>query len=206
MSKMTTSHSTARPTTHDNTSTLHRRHALRALAGAALCLLAAMAAAQAPAQAPAEQRELLPFPFSAEQIRDAWKPGLVYMIENKTPQGSAMQRWAVVSADDEGVEIEYANVGQDGAVMGETQVQRALWTELRDHASFPAAMSTRQDVRRQTALGEVDGYLYTVVNEGAKMTTEFFFAAEMPGAPMHMVIRKDGAEALAMRVTEVRRP
>ncbi len=200
MSKTATEPSTPTPR---NDSALRRRLGVQALVLAAMCLLTSISWAQAPT---AEQRELLPFPFSAEQIRDAWQPGLVYMIENKTPKGVARQRWTVQSADADGVDIEYADVAEDGTAMGEPRVQRALWTELRDHASFPAAFSTLQEVRQTTALGELDGYLYTVVNEAAKMTTEFFFAASMPGAPMYMVIHQDGVEALAMRVTEVRRP
>ena len=97
-----------------------------------------------------------------------------------------MERWTVVSADDEGVEIEYATIADDGSVEGDPSIARSSWVELRDHASFPATHSTRDWVSRETALGDFEGWLYRVAEPGAAVVNEFFFVPELPGAPVQM--------------------
>jgi hypothetical protein len=77
---------------------------------------------------------------------------------------------------------------------------------LQDHGAFPAVSSTRREERRQTALGEVDGWLYTVADAVAKTRTELFFANSLPGAPQTMVMHRDGVEVMTLRVTDVQKP
>ena len=127
-------------------------------------------------------------PFSAEEIRDEWVPGFRLLMRRTFPEGTRVERWTVISADDEGVEIEYATIADDGSVEGEPSVTRSEWTELRDHAALPAAHSTREWVSRETALGDFDGWLYRVAEPGAAVVNEFFFVPELPGAPVQMRI------------------
>ena len=132
-------------------------------------------------------------PYTAEQIRDAWVPGLSLKMVNETQYGKQYQRWTVVSADDEGADVEYAEIDAQDNRMGEPQVRRSLWVELRDHARFPADVCTRTEVTRQTALGELTGWSYVLSDEANDVVTEFFFAHSLPGAPVHMVVTRAGA-------------
>ena len=127
-------------------------------------------------------------PFSAGEIRDEWVPGFRLLMRRTFPEETRIERWTVVSADRDGVEIEYASIADDGSVEGEPTIARSEWVELRDHAAFPAAHSTREWVSRSTALGDFEGWLYRVADPGAAVVNEFFFVPELPGAPVQMRI------------------
>ncbi len=107
-------------------------------------------------------------------------------MRRTSSEGTQVERWTVVSADDEGAEIEFATIASDGSVEGESSIVRSGWTELRDHASFPAAHSTREWVSRSTALGDFEGWLYRVAEPDSAVINEFFFVPTLPGAPVHM--------------------
>ncbi len=142
---------------------------------------AVVGAAEEPAEAAILER-----PFTAEQIRDEWVAGFSLVMRRSTPGEARLERWTVLAADAEGAEIEFAAIGEDGAVSGEPVVQRSTWLELRDHASFPAASATREWTRRDTAFGALEGWLYRVPEEGSEAVSEFFFVPGLPGAPVQM--------------------
>ncbi len=145
--------------------------------------------APSPAVEPAAgEPKILVQPFTADEIRDEWTPGLQLTIRRSFPGDTRIERWTVLAADDDGAEIEYATIADDGAVIGEPSVARSGWVELRDHASFPAAHSTREWTRRSTALGEHEGWLYRVADPEAATVQEFFFVPTLPGAPVQMRI------------------
>jgi hypothetical protein len=141
---------------------------------------------QAPVDLDPEDSTILMRPFTAEEIRDEWVPGLRLLMRHSFPEETRIERWTVVAADDEGVEIEKATIADDGSVVGEPSVVRSTWVELRDHASFPAAHSTREWVSRSTMLGDFEGWLYRVANPDAAVVNEFFFVPSMPGAPVQV--------------------
>ena len=153
-----------------------------------------------------EDPAILRRPFTADQIRDKWVVGLTLKIRFGSPQAESIQRWTVISADAEGADIEYANLDGEGQVMGEVRVERSTWVELRDHATFPAVGSSREQVTRETALGELIGWLYTVSNSENGTVSEFFFVEEFPGAPVTMRVL-DGEDVVSeMEQLERRRP
>ena len=145
-------------------------------------------------------------PFSADEIRDEWIPGFRLLMRRSFPEQTLIERWTVVSADDEGVEIEYATILNDGSVEGKPTIARSGWVELRDHAAFPAAHSTRVWVSRSTALGDFEGWLYRVAEPGAAVVIEFFFVPELPGAPLHMRTLEGDATVFELEQTARLRP
>ena len=145
------------------------------------------AASTAPAQElEPDDPSLVRRPFTADEIRDEWVEGFRLLIRRTTPEGASVERWTVLSADDEGAEIEYATLDEDNNV-SESAVRRATWVELRDHAGFPAATATREWVTRSTGLGTYDGWLYRVAGDGGAVE-EYFFVPSLPGAPVQMKI------------------
>jgi hypothetical protein len=130
--------------------------------------------------------ELLPHPFTPEQIRDEWIVGFRLTLRRGIDGTRSLERWTVVAADERDVEIEFAQLDPAGAVIGEPNVQRISWTDLRDHASFPAHKAERESATRETSLGTLDGWLYTVREDDQGTTSEYFFAQELPGAPVQM--------------------
>jgi hypothetical protein len=145
-------------------------------------------------------------PFTAEQIRDEWVPGLRLLMRRTTPDATTVERWTVIAADDDGADIEYATIADDGTVNGEPPVEHSTWVELRDHATFPASQSTREWVARTTGLGEYEGWLYRVADDSADTVQEFFFVPELPGAPVQMRILKGGTAVFELEQTARLRP
>jgi predicted small lipoprotein YifL len=152
----------------------------------------------AAATASTAEAEVLDRPFTAEQIRNEWAEGFQVMMRRATPDSEQLERWTVIAADADGAEIEFALVGRDGSVIGAPVVQRSSWTELRDHAAFPAAAASREWVHRDTELGPLDGWLYRVSDEDPDAMTEFFFVPELPGAPVMMQVFENGQPTLTM--------
>ena len=133
--------------------------------------------------------ETLEPPFTAEQIRDEWTPGLTIVFSFVFPDRGEFQRWTVVEADDERAVIQYLPLDDRGQPIGPPEHSPSRWTELRDHALFPAADATRERVSRETVLGTFEGWLYEVRDPEKQTLSRFFFADELPGAPIWMETR-----------------
>ena len=133
-------------------------------------------------------------------------PGLRLLMRRNSPEEIRVERWTVVAADDEGADIEFATIAEDGSVVGEPSVVRSAWVELRDHASFPAAHSTREWVSRSTMLGEFEGWLYRVAEPNAATVQEYFFVPSLPGAPVQMRILEGETVVIELDQTARLRP
>lgn len=189
------------------------RHPEALLIVAALVLAGCAGAEPVPEAAEPSGQELdasdptiLRRPFTAEEIRDEWTVGLTLKIASTTLEGETVERWTVVAADDEGADIEYVMLDAEDNAIGEPRVEHAGWIELRDHASFLAASSRRKEVTRDTALGRLDGWLYTVEEANGDNVTEFFFAKSLPGAPVHVRMARGDELLMEMRQLERSRP
>lgn len=165
---------------------------------AALAVSAALAAPPEP-----QEPQHLPRPFTAEQIRDEWVEGLTLVMRSVGPQGEARQRWTVLESNDAGVLIEFAPIDAKGEAAGAARTERSTWTQLRDHATFSASSATRDTVTRKTPLGTFEGWLYVVPDPEQGTVTEFFFANDLPGAPLEMRVSREGRTL--MELTQVSR-
>jgi hypothetical protein len=146
--------------------------------------------------------EMLPTPFTAEQIRDEWVVGFNLTMLRKKHGRDVYQRWSVVDADADSLKIEYVTVDADGEPIAVPVVQGATWVGLRDHAAFPAATATREEVTRETPLGTLDGWVYTVREKPPGTVTEYFFAKQYPGAPVHTLTTREGEFVMEMSQIE----
>lgn len=138
-----------------------------------------------PAPRPSEAPpELLPRPFTAEQICAELTPGLVVTWRITTPDGVDRQRWTVVDGDGERVTIEHSALDEAGAPTGQALRKSTSCADLRDHASYPAERAVRDRLQGvETPLGALDGWLYRVREEDGTVTGSFF-ADAYPGAPI----------------------
>jgi hypothetical protein len=159
-----------------------------------------------PPEQPDAVATLLDHPFSAEQIRDEWVVGFTLKIRRWTPDAEAFEEWTVVGADSDGVDIESVVLDADGQPTTAPAVQHSTWVQLRDHASFPADRATREAVTRGTPLGELSGWLYAVDDPSGEVVTEFFFAEELPGAPVTVHVIKGGELVEVFEQVERSRP
>ncbi len=173
----------------------------RFLAPFALAACAAAALADAPPAPPAT----LPTPFSAEQIRDAWQPGM--RVEMKTVEAGAESsvRMTVVAATPESVTIRSEALDAKGAPSAPPQESTAKWGELRDHALFPADKASRERAECRSALGAMPGWRYVVAQpEGASLTMCFADAA--PGPPVEFELKRGGELLSRTEHTRYERP
>jgi hypothetical protein len=127
-------------------------------------------------------------------------------MRRRTPDEETLERWRVVSADQDGVEIEFTAVDCRGGEIGEPIIRRSAWTELRDHASYPAATATRTREGRVTKLGDLEGWLYTVEDPGQGTVSELFFADALPGAPVQMKVRQGDDVVIELEQIARQRP
>lgn len=125
-----------------------------------------------------------PRPFTPEQIRDAMPPGTVreHVIER---EGVVIgrRRWVVTAADPERAELEFEDLDADGLT---TNVERRspTWKELCAHATFPEARTRIDDVTLELPFGRLACRLYRVTDEDGETERRFWFAPEVPGAPV----------------------
>ena len=153
-----------------------------------------------------ERPGFLATPFTAEQIRGEWIEGLEVKIRRWTPEAEAYELWTVTGADAEGTEIMSTLLDAEGEVVRAAESHRSTWTELRDHASFSTAMASRERVRRETPLGGLDGWLYTVEDPASGAVSELFFAEELPGAPVSVHVFRGGELVEIFEQVERERP
>ena len=191
-----------------------RAIALTGLVVVALAFGCGQTQLQGPQAEPVDQDEIqvdvpadrLPTPFTAEQIRDEWIDGFQLVMRRQDADGEHLERWRVVEWDSEGVSIESVSIDGLGEPITEPTVQRTGWSELRDHASFPADRTSRNRESRQTLLGDLDGWLYTVEDSEQGTVSRFFFADRLPGAPVHFDVVRDETVLMELEQMERFRP
>ncbi len=169
----------------------------RRIVALALCALSWSAVPAVVAAGDEPAGEALPTPFTAEQIRGGFAAGQVVDVRTWSPAGEAFQRWHVLEATAEACTMESVAIDGDGRPAGEPTASTTSWTELRDHARFPADRATRERCWRETALGTLEGWRYTVEGPDGSTTT-FFFADAYPGAPVWMRTLADGEPVFLM--------
>jgi hypothetical protein len=142
-----------------------------------------------------------PTPFTADEIRAATTVGKA--IKRRVDAQGEEPCYLVsryVECDDAGAALERFRLSLDGSPLGEPQVIRATWLDLQGHASFPAADTTIESERLETAIGPLDCLRYTV-RDGS--TDEvFWFAKDLPGMPVRQLTRIDGQVVETVSVVE----
>lgn len=156
-----------------------------------------------PSEAAARALELAPPPFTAEQIRDATKPGRTYVFQLELPeQAPVKRRIRFVAADDTGCTMETAVLDASGKPQGEPRRSEITWSALVAHAAYPKAATTIEDASIEVPAGMFETLRYTVVDGG--QTTVAHFAKSLPGAPVSHRVEKDGELVSAMTLVEHR--
>lgn len=146
----------------------------------------------AEAPAPPAPPQMLPLPFTAEEIQEEWQPGLTLVQLQRTDEGEKLERWTVLSADAEGAEIEFQPLDENRQPAGEANVQKSTWKQLESHGAFPANIAQRARATRTTPLGELEGWVYSVLDPQSGAVNLLFFADGMAGAPVQMETQRDG--------------
>ena len=157
-----------------------------------------------PAEEPVVTREseeaLAPIPFTAQQIHDAMPVGREIRWSLAAEGNTSTSVWRVRGQSDTALTLE------SGVPGGPFETATTPWTELRQHAAFPAADTVRsENIRVETALGILTTTRYVVSRTNAASEAElhsFWFAADYPGPPVRHTVVRGGAVIFEMEQVE----
>lgn len=144
------------------------------------------AAAPEAAAPDAAGADVYPTPYSAEQIRDATRPGRAYTWRVEASGKAAVERTVAFTH----VDAEGAELASDGVT------KRVTWEQLRQHAAFPRALVTTREETVTVPAGTYACVVYVIAGPAAGETSTFYFAKGMPGAPVLFFTDRAGARQL----------
>lgn len=152
-----------------------------------------------PAPAPTTTGEFLPAPYTAEQIRQSWRTGLVVVWQ--VTQGDVVNRmrWRVLADDDANVTLRYCDTDEAGAAENNCSEATDTWEALRQHAVFPAAGNSVVAVELETPFGKHPAHQYTVHGDDGTIR-RFWFGVDTPGAPLLHTMEAGGVEVMRMEM------
>lgn len=148
---------------------------------------------------------MLPTPYTIEQMREGWVPGVALTFEMKAAgKPTTLHRWEVVSKPDaDQVETAFTVLAEDGeTVIAPRTVRGSALEALRKHAEFPADRATVEPATLTTPFGTFPGKRFTVTDpENPSQVQVFEFADALPGPPVRMATTEDGVEVQSMVMT-----
>jgi hypothetical protein len=140
----------------------------------------------------------LPTPFTAAEIRDASPVGLTLRLRHEAAGAEPVERVIrFETVDPAGADRMTWRVAPDGSLVDGTS-SRSTWLGFQGHASFPAAIASREPAVLETPMGTLDCLRYTVTDGDS--VVEFWFARDLPGMPVRTVETTGGVwqETMAM--------
>ncbi len=134
--------------------------------------------------------EFAPTPFTPEQISDASSARVVRTRTDERGGAPVFRVTRYLDGTAEAAVMETFESDSDGEPLGDPERFTSTWSELRDHAKFPADITTIERDTIDTPLGVVDTMRYSIVAE--QRTMVFWFAPSYPGMPIRYQTVVDG--------------
>ena len=157
-----------------------------------LTVLAGCSGTQGPtADEPGHRDGKLPTMFTAEQIRAGCPQGRVIELRIEADgKPTTIEHWEFTVVTPEAATIHSVTTDEAGTVL-EDATGTSKWTELQEHARFPANATTiTENVSVTVPAGTFTTRLYTGLTEDT--LSRFWFAADLPGPPVQFSVEKDG--------------
>lgn len=155
------------------------------------------------APAPMPSAIFAPFPFSAEQIRDATPAGRHVVYRVVDPNGVTLTNMTFVQANEQGTFVKNRVTTESGALVGETESTNT-WEDLKMHARYPADFTTITETEVAVAAGTFAAKLYEISDGRGGVETRAWFANELPGPPVKMENYREGQVIFSMELLENR--
>jgi hypothetical protein len=148
-----------------------------------------------------------PRPFTPQQLHDALPEGTVTRYRISQAGGPTIeQRSTFTHPTDDGVTVLSQETQVDTGVTGAEESKDFRWTELVDHARFPADAVQLTDAAVDVPAGHFVARLYTVVEAGEggapPTTSRFYFDLKQPGPPVLYTVEAAGQEVFRMELLE----
>ena len=174
-----------------------------ALMAATCVALAGAAWAESPvAGTPAA---MLPTPYTAEQIREAWQAGIRVEMRSTEAGVVSSQRMTVLAATPETGTIRSEALDANGVLTAPAEESTVKWCELRDHALFPADKATRGRAECRSRLGVMQGWRYSIPQANGDTLT-MCFADATPGPPVEIELKRGEQVVSRTEHTSYERP
>jgi hypothetical protein len=144
---------------------------------------------EVPTPAPAPEGALAPRLFDAAALRAGLPLGTWIRLRVQVAGGPTVeQRWDFVAVSEAGATIRSRVYGTDGTLLTDEGAGESAWSELEQHASFPAARTVREEGSVTVPAGRFDTWNYTVIGTEAEGGRDFVkryaFAKTLPGPPV----------------------
>ena len=147
---------------------------------------------------PPQGQVFAPFPFTAEQIREASPAGRHVVFTVKQQGQELSQEMLFVENDEEGAVVRSSMTLPDGRQ--QASQTRSGWDELMRHASYPASFTTVSPVEVEVGAGTFQAKLYEVGDGEGGVAQRAWFADELPGPPVRMEMYQGGRLAFEMEM------
>lgn len=145
--------------------------------------------------APPAPPAMAPTPYTAEQIRDATHVGRSYEFKREIPGvPTTLRTMTFVRVGPNDADIKTTVKDEAGAEVEAETTSTSTWEELRKHAEFPKAMLAVTEESVPVPAGIYDCMVYTLTDASKPEieVTRFYFAKNMPGAPVFFSVEKNG--------------
>lgn len=133
--------------------------------------------------------EVLPTPFTAEEIRGGCMPGTQVVFRLDVKGQPPMKQFMRFTEDDgENATVVSWMESTDGQPLGPRNTQVTAWSELRDHALLPEGTKReRASVTVEQGTHEGWHYVEPIKDERGEGTRSYWFADRFPGPPVLLV-------------------
>ncbi len=148
---------------------------------------------------------IAPRPFTAEQIRDAMPTGCQLKFRMEVAgEPTLIEQWVVTAANGTQMTMSSKSFAEDGKLVGDQGSDTSTWTQLMEHATFPAARTTVTERTVETPAGTFAAIVYEVrdTKEGVPVVTHFHFAKTLPGPPVLLTVDAGGKRIRTMTLLE----
>lgn len=127
-------------------------------------------------------------PYSADEIRDATRPGRRYTFRQESQGNVTYNVMEFVSVSEDSLVMQVTQQDGERKTIGEPATRPDSWAALESHAHFPKDHTTIEDAEVEVPAGSFACSLYTVADPAAGMVQRFWFANELPGAPVKVEV------------------
>lgn len=129
--------------------------------------------------------DLLPTPFTADEIRDATGAGTTIRLRTEQPDGTIGERVnRFRQTDAEGATLDRWAADDPQSLVS----SRVTWLELQAHAAFPADRTTVTLEMLETPFGSVECRRYDTADEPGGPIVSFWFSLAHPGMPVRFEV------------------
>jgi hypothetical protein len=156
----------------------------------------------APVRTPAAHDDAAPYPYTADQIRAACHGRVVEYRMEAAGAPTTTQHWEFADVDAQTARITTTTFDADGKSASAPEVETSTWAELHEHARFPHDATTITSETITIPAGTFASARYVVTSGGVVKT--LWFAHDLAGPPLKLVVTKGGHEVMSMTMLTTR--